>query len=532
MAIDSRVTLPPDFGLINTVTNSLGGPAREKRPAPGRGPELLAQLTAAAGVLDEVPGVLGQLGDQDLTGLLRVLMRLQARAGQVACISAADAADRGTVDQSDAANTTQWVTRCATDAGVSIEPAEATMIAAVAEACRDRRNHVIATAVSEGSCTLATARTALGQTKKVAAVIPTASREEIQGWFLQLDPSMGSRGVHQLTRRLLAIYAPDTLSAEDADLEAAESLTWSTLPTGMLRLIADLSPANAAILKEAIGALSAPLPAQPAAEPPESGHTNARRTDTTSCEADSGPAETADVAAGTGALGGTVADAGLAESTGEAADAAPGAGHGGRGESFGLGTDATQGQVRDERTPGKRRVDALLELVAAGARMATGDGAQVGSAATLLVTLGLEALTEGVGGATTPAGDVLDAGAARRLACDADLIPIVLGGPSEPLDVGRRDRLVTKGMRAAVLARDRGCTFPGCDRPPGFCEVHHLIPWWAGGRTSLANSAMLCRRHHQTVHRQGYLATVTTAGVIWDLTPGRMPEWQREGYAA
>ncbi|HWC24543.1 MAG TPA: HNH endonuclease signature motif containing protein, partial [Flexivirga sp.] len=110
-----------------------------------------------------------------------------------------------------------------------------------------------------------------------------------------------------------------------------------------------------------------------------------------------------------------------------------------------------------------------------------------------------------------------------RFACTADLIPAVLGGPSQPLDVGRRERLATKAIRAAVILRDGGCTFPGCDRPPGFCEVHHVTPWWAGGDTSLADSALLCGRHHQTVHRQGYTAQVLPGRVEWDLTPGRMP---------
>ncbi|WP_265442411.1 HNH endonuclease signature motif containing protein, partial [Flexivirga meconopsidis] len=161
--------------------------------------------------------------------------------------------------------------------------------------------------------------------------------------------------------------------------------------------------------------------------------------------------------------------------------------------------------------------------VTAGARVADGGAVPVGSAATVLLTMDLKSLTDGIGGATTPTGDVLDAGAARRAACDTDLIPAVLGGPSQPLDVGRRERLVTKGLRAAVVIRDNGCTFPGCDRPPGFCEVHHVTPWWAGGTTSLTNSAMLCCRHHQEVHRHGYTAQVRADGVTWDLTDGRMP---------
>lgn len=475
MTIDSALRLPDNAGPLRPEANSFGVLPPEARPAPGRGPELFDQLTAAASALDELPGALGQLGDTQLTELMGLLLRMQARAGQVATVTASYAAEWGEIDRSDAANTTGWVRACAAAAGTSIEPRDAATIAHVAEASRDRRNHVIASAMAEGSCTLATARTALRQTEKVAAVLPMPARDEIHSWFLQLDPSTGTRGVIELTRRILAIYDPDGLSRKDAKLENVESLTWRTLPTGMLRLVADLSPANAAALKEAIGALSAPRPAAPL---------NDRGATTVGCRA---------------------------------------SGRGGAGRSDSL--------VPDERTPGKRRVDALLDLVAAGARAATGDGTPVGAAATALVMMDFSVLKDRLGAATTVTGEVLDASTARRLACDADIIPMVLGGPSQPLDVGRRERLVTKGMRAAVVVRDRGCTFPGCDRPPGFCEVHHLIPWWAGGATSLVNSAMLCRRHHQIVHRHGYFATVRDGQVSWDLTAGSMPDHRQSSAA-
>ncbi|MFC6707895.1 HNH endonuclease signature motif containing protein [Flexivirga alba] len=244
---------------------------------------------------------------------------------------------------------------------------------------------------------------------------------------------------------MIAKFAPDELSKDDEKLEGTESLSWSTTATGMTRLVAELSPANAAILKEAINAKSAPRPAKPT-DP--TGNTDA-------------PDESA-------------------------------AAKGGRGAS--------------------------------GARAAAGDGVQAG-AATVLLTMGLQELLKGHG-ATTSTGDVLDAGAARRFACTADLIPVVLGGPSQPLDVGRRERLATKAIRVAVILRDGGCSFPGCDRPPGFCEIHHVTPWWTGGETSLSNSTLLCGRHHQGVHRQGYTADIQPDRVIWDLTPGRMPGHQ------
>ena len=84
----------------------------------------------------------------------------------------------------------------------------------------------------------------------------------------------------------------------------------------------------------------------------------------------------------------------------------------------------------------------------------------------------------------------------RRLLCDADILPIVLGGPSEILDVGREQRLVTATIRAALNQRDQGCVFPGCDTPPDACHAHHIQPWWNGGTTSLGNLVLLCPHHH------------------------------------
>lgn len=91
-------------------------------------------------------------------------------------------------------------------------------------------------------------------------------------------------------------------------------------------------------------------------------------------------------------------------------------------------------------------------------------------------------------------------GMVRRLACDADLIPVVLGTPSRVLDLGRRHRLYPAWMRRAMVARDGGCTFPACTVPATWCEAHHLIEWWRGGPTTLDTSALLCPAHHHAVH--------------------------------
>lgn len=85
------------------------------------------------------------------------------------------------------------------------------------------------------------------------------------------------------------------------------------------------------------------------------------------------------------------------------------------------------------------------------------------------------------------------------MACSAGILPLVLDGNSLPLDVGREQRLFTAAQRAALAVRDRGCAFPGCDRPPADCHTHHIAPWGAGGSTDLANGVLLCPHHHQLV---------------------------------
>jgi HNH endonuclease len=70
--------------------------------------------------------------------------------------------------------------------------------------------------------------------------------------------------------------------------------------------------------------------------------------------------------------------------------------------------------------------------------------------------------------------------------------------------VGRTSRVVSAAQRAALVVRDGGCAVPGCDRPPGWCEAHHLVHWLHGGPTDLENLALLCRAHHRAVHEGGW----------------------------
>ncbi|WP_342782935.1 HNH endonuclease signature motif containing protein [Saccharopolyspora hirsuta] len=90
----------------------------------------------------------------------------------------------------------------------------------------------------------------------------------------------------------------------------------------------------------------------------------------------------------------------------------------------------------------------------------------------------------------------------RRIACDCEVLPMVLDGDGLPLDVGRTKRTAPTHIRAALLQRDGVCAFPGCDRPPGTPDAHHIVSWLDGGPTELSNMVMLCGHHHRTVHAQ------------------------------
>jgi len=151
------------------------------------------------------------------------------------------------------------------------------------------------------------------------------------------------------------------------------------------------------------------------------------------------------------------------------------------------------------RTPDQRRADGLIALVAAhGADRRAPSVA--GDRPRIVVTLRERELRERAEQAgILESGQAITAGELRRLCCDAELVPVVLGVGSEVLDMGTAQRLVTPAIRRALSVRDAGCIFPGCDAPDWSCDAHHVQPWWAGGKTALGNLVLLCPHHHRLV---------------------------------
>ena len=124
-----------------------------------------------------------------------------------------------------------------------------------------------------------------------------------------------------------------------------------------------------------------------------------------------------------------------------------------------------------------------------------------GERAHIAVTVPLEVLQTRRGIARVDDTGYLSAAKARLLACDAKILPVILGSHSEPLDVGRLSYTVPQAMRRALTVRDQGCAFPGCARPARQCDAHHVTHWADGGDTALSNLVLLCSRHHRLIHR-------------------------------
>lgn len=134
------------------------------------------------------------------------------------------------------------------------------------------------------------------------------------------------------------------------------------------------------------------------------------------------------------------------------------------------------------------------------------------SGATVLVHVGLDHLRSGLAAARLDTGTRVSVSHARRLACEAGIVPVVLGGESEILDQGRRQRLHTAAQRRALSVRHDSCAAEGCERPFAWCEVHHPHAWSRGGETSLDNALPLCGWHHRRAHDDRFSMRVMPSG--------------------
>jgi len=186
----------------------------------------------------------------------------------------------------------------------------------------------------------------------------------------------------------------------------------------------------------------------------------------------------------------------------------------------------------ERRTGSQRRADALVELAATQLRC--GEHRDVhGQRPHLTLTVSKAALRSGADADAQPA-ELSGVGpihpeTARRIACDAARTMVTLASPAGgavaastaamPLSVGRTTRTIPAHIRTALHLRDRGCRFPGCDRPPAWTDGHHIIHWANGGPTELENLVSLCRPHHRAVHEQGWRIHIADGSAVVEPPP-------------
>ena len=168
--------------------------------------------------------------------------------------------------------------------------------------------------------------------------------------------------------------------------------------------------------------------------------------------------------------------------------------------------DTTRGTAIDPDLPQAVRAgvafEQIIEAIAAHWIPTAG-----GVGATVVVTMTYQQLIDqldAAGVATLDSGSRISASQARRLACQAGIIPVVLGTRSVVLDAGQRCRFHTESMRIALGLRDRGCTAEDCDLPASMCHAHHDVPFSKGGATSVENGRLLCGHHHRRIHDPSY----------------------------
>jgi hypothetical protein len=206
---------------------------------------------------------------------------------------------------------------------------------------------------------------------------------------------------------------------------------------------------------------------------------------------------------------------------GSASAESPGAGSASA-ESPGAGSASPASPVAgsasaESPTVAERRAEALL--VMAETALANGPAARTGDRYQIVVHLDTDELRRGTGEAELADGTPIAAATARRIACDAALVPL-LERAGRPLSVGRKTRSIPPAMRRALSSRDRGCRFPGCSNHRTV-DAHHIQHWANGGRTSLENLVQLCRHHHRLLHEGGYTVTKAGTGFVFRRPDGR-----------
>ncbi len=421
---------------------------------------------------------LWSLTDDDTVACLHAAYRLEQAAVALQAALVQQAADRDLPAQHGNRSTPTWIR-----SQLQLDLGPARDLAALATTLHTRPGMEEAlldgrTDVRQASVIAATLDTVTTGLPELDDVSPAEARQIIghaEATLVDWAGRLTARQLRTVGGRILDHVAPHVaeradelaLARQEARAHRSRGFTLSAPVDGMVHLSGTLTVEDAALVTAALHPLCTPPTARAAAG--------------TGAGADPG------THTDPGAVPGTSADPGA----GAGANADPGSG-------ANPGTFTERG-ADDGRRPAQRRADALIEVCRLALR--TGELPETGGEpAQLTVTVAFDPIAHALGIATTDSGERLSAATARRLACDARILPVVLGGAGQVLDVGRSRRLATGSLRRALGVRDRGCAFPDCDRPPRWTDGHHITGWEAGGTTDLDNLVLLCRSHHRLIH--------------------------------
>ncbi|MEO6880962.1 MAG: DUF222 domain-containing protein [Mycobacteriaceae bacterium] len=309
-------------------------------------------------------------------------------------------------------------------------------------------------ALAAGEISAEHVQTAVSTVSRIPVRVVAAHRAALDAALVSHARAFTAATCRDLGRYLLAALVPDKEERFDPDAHLRRELHLGVDDTGMGRLRGQLDPAGTATVKAVLDALSAPRPGQDGA--------------------------------------------------------------------------------RDARTPAQRRADGLVEMARlADGRMAAGGG--FGESARVVVHASADQLAEAAdrvdahhsggavplalaGAAHCESTGAVSPSILARLACDAVIDRVVLSPAGRILAMTTLGRVFTAAQHRALAARDGGCAFPGCDRPPSWCDAHHILFWSRGGPTSTDNGVLLCTTHHTLIHH-GRWRISSRNGVPWFIPP-------------
>ncbi|WP_245580295.1 HNH endonuclease signature motif containing protein [Arthrobacter castelli] len=341
--------------------------------------------------------------------------------------------------------------------------------------------------LSDGTTSMAHLDVGVNALEKIPGrLVCPENLERITGFLTDQAPVTTPREIRMLSDRLIRSLEPDRDDHYDPEAFNRRSFTMSTDVTGMVHGSYQLDPAAGAELRAIMEPLSAPKPGQK----DEDGNIILRDTRTPGQRRADAFGEL--IRAGSTYLGPPVVH--VAEPDDKA---------GGTGESatlFEIGKEADgktgsrAGKLRLARRPTRVSIVTTMEQIAAMATDRTN-----GKPGMKPEAYGQFSPIDPTPSHCTQIG-AITAGTVARMSCDGLFERVVLDAKGAALDLGQLVRLASPAQRRALAVRDGGCVVPGCDRPPGWCEVHHILWYSRGGPTDIANEGLFCPSDHSRIH--------------------------------